>query len=109
MMSILSTKVARNESLLKALQKTRGLTSLVLSMVCLNDMKYERPFRLPKALDVDLRVDILEYCECRIPLDEFINWLNLVEWVFDYKEVLDERRVKIVALKLKKFASAWWE
>ena len=32
----------------------------------------------------------------------------MVEWVFDYKDVPDEDKVKLVALKLCKYASIWW-
>jgi len=31
-----------------------------------------------------------------------------VERVFEYKEVADHRKVKVVALKLCKYASIWW-
>ncbi|ONH94846.1 hypothetical protein PRUPE_7G034800 [Prunus persica] len=41
--------------------------------------------------------------------DDFVDWLNTVERIFDYKEVSDEKKVKIVAIKLKRNASAWWE
>lgn len=40
-------------------------------------------------------------------LDEFIKWLNAVEQGFGYMGVLDEKKVKIVALKLKGNASVW--
>jgi hypothetical protein len=47
--------------------------------------------------------------EGRIQPDEFIDWLNTVERVFEYQDVLEEEKVKIVAIKLKKHASIWWE
>ncbi|XP_050368930.1 uncharacterized protein LOC126787035 [Argentina anserina] len=56
----------------------------------------------------DMKVDLPEF-EGRIQPEEFINWLNTVERVFDYKVVPDEDRVKMVAIKLTKQASAWWE
>jgi hypothetical protein len=39
----------------------------------------------------------------------FIDWLHRVERIFDYKEVLDNMKVKLVAIKLKVCASAWWK
>lgn len=39
--------------------------------------------------------------------DGFIDWLNEVERIFDYKEVPDRVKVKLVAIKLKGRASAW--
>ena len=41
--------------------------------------------------------------------DEFIDWLNTVERVFEYNDVHDQQKVKLVAVKLKKYASLWWE
>jgi len=32
----------------------------------------------------------------------------MVERVFDYKDVSEEKKVKLVALKLRKYASIWW-
>ncbi|KAM0976371.1 hypothetical protein FF1_019350 [Malus domestica] len=58
--------------------------------------------------DINMKVDIPEF-EGRIGPDEFIDWLNTVERVFDYKEVPHHWKVKIVAIKLTKYASAWWE
>ncbi|GJZ18427.1 transposon ty3-G gag-pol polyprotein [Tanacetum coccineum] len=40
--------------------------------------------------------------------DEFVEWIRTVEQVFDYKETTDDNKVKIVALKLRKYASTWW-
>ena len=42
-----------------------------------------------------------------------VNWTQIFfligyERVFDYKDVLDEKKVKLVALKLRKYASIWW-
>ncbi|GKE79972.1 hypothetical protein Tco_1549972, partial [Tanacetum coccineum] len=41
--------------------------------------------------------------------DEFIDWLHTVERVFDIKNLNGEQKVKLVAIKLKKNASMWWE
>lgn len=58
--------------------------------------------------DINLKVDILEF-EGHIKSDEFIDWINSIKWIFDYKEVPNDCKVKIVAIKLKKHASIWWE
>jgi hypothetical protein len=47
--------------------------------------------------------------EGRMQLDEFIDWLNTIERIFDYKDVPDHNKVKLVAIKLQKHASIWWE
>ncbi|VFQ82890.1 unnamed protein product [Cuscuta campestris] len=40
--------------------------------------------------------------------DDFIEWLETVERVFDYAEVLEDKKVKLVALKFRGYASTWW-
>ena len=56
----------------------------------------------------NIKVEISKF-EGRAQLDEFIDWLLTVEWIFEHKDVLEHRKVKIVAIKLKKHASIWWE
>lgn len=55
----------------------------------------------------DIKVDIPEY-DGKLDPDEFVEWLRTVERVFDYKQTTEENKVKIVALKLRKYASTWW-
>ena len=37
-------------------------------------------------------------------------WSGLESWreCFDYKQTPDDKKVKVVALKLRKYASTWW-
>jgi hypothetical protein len=56
----------------------------------------------------DVKVDIPKF-EGRMQPDEFIDWLNTIERIFDYKDVLEHHKVKLVAIKLRKHASLWWE
>ncbi|VFQ73779.1 unnamed protein product [Cuscuta campestris] len=55
----------------------------------------------------DFKVDI-PIIEGKNEPDEFLEWLETVERVFDFKEVSDDKKVKIVALKFRKYASTWW-
>ena len=41
----------------------------------------------------------------RLHPDEFLEWLHLMERVFDYKKILKDKKVKLVALRLRKYAS----
>jgi len=41
--------------------------------------------------------------------DEFLEWLQMVERMFEYKDVPQDKKVKLVVLKLRKCASLWWE
>nr|GEU53209.1 hypothetical protein [Tanacetum cinerariifolium] len=40
-------------------------------------------------------------------LDEFIDWISTVERVFDLRDIPDNLKVKVVAIKLRKYASLW--
>ena len=66
-----------------------------------------RPFRPRGGNNLDFKVDIPEF-EGQLDPNIFIDWLCTVERVFDYKDVPDEKKVKLVALKLRKYASIWW-
>ncbi|VFQ83901.1 unnamed protein product [Cuscuta campestris] len=62
----------------------------------------------PKATEgSDFKVDIPTF-EGKNDPDEFLEWLETVERVFDFEDVSDEKKVKIVALKFRKYASTWW-
>ncbi|XP_056694837.1 uncharacterized protein [Spinacia oleracea] len=58
--------------------------------------------------DLGIKVDIPDF-EGGVHPDDFIEWLHTVERVFDFKDIPDDRKVKIVAIKFKKHASIWWE
>ncbi|GKV08452.1 hypothetical protein SLEP1_g20076 [Rubroshorea leprosula] len=62
----------------------------------------------PKSTDLGIKIDIPDF-EDRLQPDEFIDWLQIVERVFELKDIPDDKRVKLVAIKLKKHASIWWE
>jgi len=55
----------------------------------------------------NFRVKISEF-EDKLDTDEFLEWLHMVEHIFDYKEDPYDKKVKAVALKLKRYASLWW-
>jgi len=55
----------------------------------------------------DFRVEVPEF-EVKLDPEEFLDWLHSVERVFEYKDVPGDKKVKLVALRLKKYASMWW-
>lgn len=59
-------------------------------------------------MSFDIKVDIPEF-EGKMQPDEFLDWLHSVERVFDYKDVPEQQNVKLATLKLRKYASLWWE
>jgi len=47
---------------------------------------------------LDFKVEIPEFEGC-FDLDEFFEWLQTVERVFEYKDVLEDKKVMLVAIK----------
>ena len=58
--------------------------------------------------DRSLKVDIPEF-EGSLNPDDFLDWLNEIERIFDYKGYSDKQRCKVAILKFKDYASLWWE
>ena len=57
---------------------------------------------------IDVKVDVPEF-EGKSQVDTFFDWLYTVERIFDFKDYSEEKRVKLVAIKLKGYTSLWWE
>jgi len=55
-----------------------------------------------------MKIDPLEF-EGNLNPDLLIEWLQAVERFFKIKEYSDEKPFKVVVLKLKKYASLWYE
>nr|GEX76509.1 reverse transcriptase domain-containing protein [Tanacetum cinerariifolium] len=55
-----------------------------------------------------VRVEIPDFAGAA-QLDEFIDWLSTVERVFDLIDIPYHLKVKVVAIKLRKYASLWWD
>ena len=53
-----------------------------------------------------MKIDIPEF-EGRMHPDDFLDWLHTIERVFEYLEVPEEKKVKLVGVKLRKYASLW--
>jgi len=55
----------------------------------------------------DFKVQIPEF-EGKLDPKEFLDWLHIVERVFEYEDVPEDKKVKLVALRLRKYGSLWW-
>ena len=71
------------------------------------DRRSRQHQRLSERSYGDFKVDIPEF-EGQLDPDIFLDWLQMVERVFEYKDILEGKKVKLVALKLRKYASIWW-
>jgi len=52
----------------------------------------------------DIRVEIPKF-EGKHDPDEFLELLHTIEHIFEYKEVSEDKKVKFIALRLRKYAS----
>lgn len=64
--------------------------------------------RMEHKWENNIKIELPEFHGSLNP-NEFIDWLNTIERIFDYGEVSVEKKVKLVAIRLKGRASAWWE
>ncbi|XP_071714561.1 uncharacterized protein [Rutidosis leptorrhynchoides] len=55
-----------------------------------------------------MKLEIPEFTGSMHP-DDFLDWISTVERIFDLKDIPDNLKVKLVAIKLRKHASLWWE
>jgi len=56
----------------------------------------------------DLKFDPLEF-EGNLNPEVFLEWMQSIERFFEIKEYSDDKAFKITILKLKKYASLWYE
>ncbi|GKB44092.1 reverse transcriptase domain-containing protein [Tanacetum coccineum] len=56
-----------------------------------------------------MRVNISDFVGDTLSPEGFIDWLVAVEEVFEFKEVPENKRVSLIATKLRGRASAWWQ
>ncbi|KAF9684932.1 hypothetical protein SADUNF_Sadunf03G0001800 [Salix dunnii] len=58
--------------------------------------------------ETGLKVDIPEF-HGGLQADEYLDWINTVDEVLDFKQVPEDRRVALVATWLRGRAGAWWQ
>ncbi|GJT15363.1 hypothetical protein Tco_0874069 [Tanacetum coccineum] len=56
-----------------------------------------------------MRVNIPEFDGNTLNPEGFIDWLVAVKEVFEFKDVPENKRVSLIATKLRGRASAWWQ
>ncbi|GKF12611.1 hypothetical protein Tco_0050537, partial [Tanacetum coccineum] len=59
--------------------------------------------------EFEMRVNIPDFAVDTLSPEGFIDWLVAVEEVCEFKEVLENKRVLLIATKLRGRASAWWQ
>ena len=58
--------------------------------------------------DFRLKVDIPNFLG-NLNIKDFIDWIADIDKFFDYMGAPEKKRVRLVACRLKRCASAWWE
>ena len=54
-----------------------------------------------------MKIDVSSF-DGHLHIEDFLDW-HAIENVFDYMEIPDEKRVKLIIYKLRGGASTWWE
>ena len=73
-----------------------------------NDEYYERCGNYDEGLRFNPKLNIPKF-DGRMDADEFLDWLNMMEHVFEYYDPPDREKMKFVAIKMCKNASIWWK
>ena len=73
-----------------------------------NDDYNERHGNYDDGLIFNSKLNIPEF-DGRMDACEFLDFLNMVEHVFWYYDPHEHKNVKLVAIKMGKNASIWWE
>ena len=55
----------------------------------------------------EFKIEVPEF-EGKLDPEDFLDWLHTVERIFEYKDIPDNKKVKLIALRLRKYASLWW-
>ncbi|XP_034892461.1 uncharacterized protein [Populus alba] len=58
--------------------------------------------------ETGLKVDIPEF-HGGLQADEYLDWINTVDEVLEFKQVPEDRRVALVATRLRGRVGAWWQ
>ena len=58
--------------------------------------------------EIGLKIDIPEF-HGGLQADEYLDWINTVDEVLEFKQVPKDRRVALVATRLRGRAGAWWQ
>ena len=61
----------------------------------------------PQANINDLKVYNPEF-EGKLYLDDLLEWMHTIKVMFDFRKIPEEKKVKLLTLKLRKYASLWW-
>ena len=70
-------------------------------------LRTTRPDPRIQANTNDFKVEIPKL-EGKLDPEELLHWLHTVVRVFECKDIPEENKVKLVALRIRKCAALWW-
>jgi hypothetical protein len=68
----------------------------------------ERMLRALEGRNDGIKMEVSEYAGSLKP-EELIDWLNTMEFFFEWKPMTEEKKVKFACTKLKGHAMIWWD
>ena len=68
----------------------------------------ERMLRALEGRNDGIKIEVPDYAGNLKP-EELINWLNSMEIFFEWKLMIEEKKVKFTCTKLKGHAMIWWD
>ncbi|GMY32926.1 transposon Ty3-I Gag-Pol polyprotein isoform X1 [Fagus crenata] len=67
---------------------------------------YGNPRREERKWEPNIKIELPEFYGSLNP-NYFVDWLNQTERIFEYYDIQDPKKVKLVSIKLRGRASAW--
>ena len=68
----------------------------------------ERLLRDLEGRNDGIKIEVLDYA-WSLKLEELINWLNSMEKFFEWKPMIEEKKVKFACTMLKGHSMIWWD
>ena len=62
----------------------------------------------PTGMILAIRINLSKY-SISLQMEVFLDWLDQIKCIFEYKEMPDDKKMKIVILKLTSQTSTWWQ
>jgi len=101
---------ANNTSPCSRIGESNGDSSFskkVQSFPCMRNASYHAQEVYESDQKKEIKRDIPKFSSTN-STDEIIDWLTLVNKVFEHRNVLDDRRVGILAMRFRDKVIAWW-
>ena len=68
----------------------------------------ERMLRDLEGRNDGIKIEVPDYA-WSLKLEELINWLNSMEKFFEWKPMIEEKKVKFTCIMLKGHSMIWWD